>query len=1826
MVDLDALWRRRLELLVDNLLLGEQEHREIANLAEQIATDYHGRFLVELLQNANDQAVGASIGESTVAVVRAEGLLAVLNQGQPFDHRGLEDITRIGLSRKPPDQCLGNKGIGFKAVFEVSRSPEIYSAPRAGGFFGDPDATRFRLDLDPLSRRRARERARRMISEILEVKEGGLSEDKVLEEAEYAAPFKFPLPLRREDLHARLSTLGVSAATARRFQTMVVLPLVPGKTEAVDSALQAMVHWSGTTALFLDGVARIELHDRRDGNSWELGCESLAPEEKLDRGACLEKVRTWRAKAEREDGEDGSSRIVEERSWWRIRREIGSPAGVGRERSLEERERLRKALDDLPGKLWEEVERVPVAVALPRGDGSGSPGAPLGADGLLCIGLPTEQRTGSPLWLHSHFHGNISRTSIDLETLDYNRLLFDEGMRLLDAMLDRLRDATGIQDRRLVTLAMERSSGPVGDRLYETRDIPHADVVLDVGGDSYISPAELTVPVAEDLEMFQRLLGDGGQASDYGFVLPEDSLLMHAWPVLEQLAGKGELTKGFQGRLLRRGDSGVSLLERGAERNRSRGPAFWRPFLEWVVDRFARGDVSHQRILPVGSSGLLSPKESVFFPPLAGAEGPDIQELLAATDSIPDLPFFDERVIPIRKRDGGYTPLARKLAPEPGLGLVRRPEALPVINHALMPYMEKALAEPPDQEAALTALRLVLKLTDGISSDERQERIHRDRLRVPVATSTKGWKWISPEEAYLGRGWTGNERTDDLLENAFGEQERRLVSWARFKPLVGDEDGREAWAQRMRALGVSLAPKRRTATVGTHKAPLASNHRRHLSKVTDVPSPFPELEDFWSAYMEDIRHRVQPSTTSGQRFDVEELVWIDGLEEPDVRVSVLDLMLSYPEEYREHTRTVLGRVKRKKDRQRVPTMWVHALRNSEWSVVPTTQGRSRPRDAWLTSAGIRPAAGQRYGLLPVVRDDYRSPAVDDLLVAIGVRRLEETGAGGLVHALHQLARSLGDLSAEETGSARTLASDLYHFLQGALRGEEGANGLERIVDDPVPLLRKGDALEAVDLRDVDAVYLDDDPIRGTFVPDLDHAARIPIRARHSYGRLVTALRGVLGKDRVLLTSTVPVNTGFEPEEVCDPPLLCDELESTFRGAAVQLHLAAILAFCGRDRIDPEGERFREIWDVFQRTRVQRGRFPPSKAEKVAFFDRHGSDEDPVLQLSADAGLSELLRSTWQIFGPGHRDAIALYAQILGGGRDVQRFFRERDVDEDEFRRLREVIASGAAVELENAKGLVLALERRRRPGLTVDEFEAGWEPSAAAESGKSEIGGLPVDLIRSFGRAVTLRDEPAMIERLSSTDVSVGEWQAARKDLGSAAWRFRTSVQRYERARERLVAELMAFAARRPSVDPESCRSLVATLRQTPAPPDVESAPASDEKCRQAAIAAAVSIAEEDGEEPDGLMARRLAGELNAGESFLPEDIPGREVSDYRHSPQPTRSSLAKERLSAVLEVAEALAETKGETLDRETISGDPRVEDLTTGWLASSFALAPVLREMLAERVPQTAEALTEVGTFREPVPKPELWARFPEISGKQPVETGTRPTFTVFGESQALAEIHRDLASASEGEIGAQLRKLASHGIDLGSFRNRKRPRVAGPNGNGGAAGGGGGSTGSRRPKRQTRELNGIIGEAFVFEALRSELLGFDSTCWVSENRARYGHESGSDREGFDFLYHDVEGRLAGRKGALCEIEVKATSQVEPQDFTLTRNEWHRARSCHGADDREYVVVWVANVRDRPTVYDVLVDPFGLMKEGRLQISSNNLQVRVPKPDLTSGGEEMG
>lgn len=111
--------------------VGIEAIKQQAGQVEQVSSDYQGRVIYELLQNAFDKA------EEKIKVMVKDNNLYIANDGVPFTYRSGYDyqdgsavrgdfqaLCSISTSEKDVNYSIGNKGVGFKSVFSVS----------AGGF------------------------------------------------------------------------------------------------------------------------------------------------------------------------------------------------------------------------------------------------------------------------------------------------------------------------------------------------------------------------------------------------------------------------------------------------------------------------------------------------------------------------------------------------------------------------------------------------------------------------------------------------------------------------------------------------------------------------------------------------------------------------------------------------------------------------------------------------------------------------------------------------------------------------------------------------------------------------------------------------------------------------------------------------------------------------------------------------------------------------------------------------------------------------------------------------------------------------------------------------------------------------------------------------------------------------------------------------------------------------------------------------------------------------------------------------------------------------------------------------------------------------------------------------------------------------------------------------------------------------------------------------------------------------------------------------------------------------------------------------------------
>ena len=139
--------QRQVQTFFDELKNGTHNYRTVASLDAQIAQEYRGRCILELLQNAHDALAHADPEDarriSFVLSTDPEPVLSVGNSGRPFRKEDFDGICQLAQSPKNPNESVGNKGLGFRSVLEVCSCPEIWSVAPVEG------STSFVFRFDP---------------------------------------------------------------------------------------------------------------------------------------------------------------------------------------------------------------------------------------------------------------------------------------------------------------------------------------------------------------------------------------------------------------------------------------------------------------------------------------------------------------------------------------------------------------------------------------------------------------------------------------------------------------------------------------------------------------------------------------------------------------------------------------------------------------------------------------------------------------------------------------------------------------------------------------------------------------------------------------------------------------------------------------------------------------------------------------------------------------------------------------------------------------------------------------------------------------------------------------------------------------------------------------------------------------------------------------------------------------------------------------------------------------------------------------------------------------------------------------------------------------------------------------------------------------------------------------------------------------------------------------------------------------------------------------------------------------------------------------------
>lgn len=409
----------KVRVFLTEITEGVSSYRSMHSLTQQVEHQYHGRFLIELLQNAHDAFSELSYELSNrVEIVfdpndSPHGSLLVANDGQPFSPSNFERLSQLGQSDKDPQKSIGNKGIGFRSVLEISDCPEVYSrrSPSSPSYDGycfafRPDVVKSLVepikdlssgDIVPVWSITGRPIVENWSNEMLSRFRKRADDEGIawlVGETNYLSPYLLPVPLTEVESNR------VIDFESRGFATVVRLPLK--SQELRDYVLERMAQLSGATLLFLEmvGTLRIVVF----GGDERVFTRSSAT---LEEGADGKRVSIA----------DSSGMICEYGVWKTDLHVPNTP------------QEFRNAVAKLPGR-WPEITDISVSVAVRL---LGPPEA-----GKFSIYLPTLVPTGSAAYVNAPFFGDMSRTSIPFDDA-YNRQLLEAATDLaLDVVCNKL--------------------------------------------------------------------------------------------------------------------------------------------------------------------------------------------------------------------------------------------------------------------------------------------------------------------------------------------------------------------------------------------------------------------------------------------------------------------------------------------------------------------------------------------------------------------------------------------------------------------------------------------------------------------------------------------------------------------------------------------------------------------------------------------------------------------------------------------------------------------------------------------------------------------------------------------------------------------------------------------------------------------------------------------------------------------------------------------------------------------------------------------------------------------------------------------------------------------------------------------------------------------------------------------------------------------------------------------------------------------------------------------------------------------------------------------
>lgn len=732
----------------EQLRHGVRDYQTVASLNAQIAQEYRGRCILELLQNAHDALAKAKPNDpcriSFVLHSDPEPVLLVGNSGQPFRREDFEGICQLAQSPKDPNESVGNKGLGFRSVLQVSGCPEVWSTPLSA------NAPCFTFRFDPAVIDRVAEAAQELERRGLEARSP--FEDRPL--VDWSAE-------QLEQYRRRSTREKIDAAEAARALSPYAIPLL---TEGCPTAVQCLLDEGHATVIRLpldrEGAVqsvRKQLDQLRDTRAVVFldRLKELAIE--VDGERCV----LWRTV--QFDASLAGSRIRQRRllvhntaaSVDVHRFDVWTLVVGGRDDQAGAND-IRAAVQHLPNR-WPEVQQATVGIAVE--DAATSP------EGVFVIFLPTAKTTGTGAHVNAPFYGSLNREQIDFDE-PYNKLLLHNVLNLCLEAVRGLAEGQPEGWRARAVLDILSSMAPAGgeqwslmDRLRERaskRGHPLDNQTLILCDDGWRTPGEARVmPAIDDDDP----IGVDRWRTHTGFAV-----------VSKELDGREDAVKRLI--VCLGGDPApphcawVDTIERMARSVRDHEPDIdWNTFLHSllaILPDALRSKPQHgnpdplvsARFLPTGDERLIAVADSteLFFLPTQGVDD-DIADLEDVPEALRERIAFLHAEVQTHEGQPRRNTDVQKFLDSRFASLPRREQ---ILKHVVIPALP-SLPAPHGSPAAFRCAE-ILDWTLQLLGDEPPDTLSPLLRRLPV--SCHGG-WFLMGDAIFGPGWP-NGHGDDI--------------------------------------------------------------------------------------------------------------------------------------------------------------------------------------------------------------------------------------------------------------------------------------------------------------------------------------------------------------------------------------------------------------------------------------------------------------------------------------------------------------------------------------------------------------------------------------------------------------------------------------------------------------------------------------------------------------------------------------------------------------------------------------------------------------------------------------------------------------------------------------------------------------------------------------------------------------------------------------------------------------------------------------------------------------------------------------------------------